>query len=177
MGSNSNHRKCRGCKEFFVVDYRNAYHQFYCSKPDCRRASKAQSQRRWLSKPANRDHFRGMENVQRVQEWRKAHPGYWRKKSVPSAPAQAPQVLADQWVEPGRVLVTHPGQSSSTLQDVCLADHPVFIGLISMFTGSALQEDIASTTRKLEARGRDILGLGVPAKSQPVYDCQTRPST
>ena len=31
-----------------------------------------------------------------------------------------------------------------------------------MVTGSTLQEDIASTTRKLEAKGRDILGLGSP---------------
>jgi hypothetical protein len=66
----------------------------------------------------------------------------------------------------GRVLVTQPPQSSSTLQDVCILDHPAFIGLISMLTQSTLQEDIASTTRKLEARGRDILGLGVPAHSQ-----------
>ena len=177
MGSEANQRQCRCCKELFAPEQRNAYHQFYCSKPLCRRASKAASQRRWLAKPANRDYFRGQENVQRVQQWRHAHPGYWRKKSAPSAPTQATKAPAAQGVERDRVLVTHPDQSSSTLQDVCLADHPVFIGLISMFTGSALQEDIASTTRKLEARGRDILGLGVPAKSQPVYDYQTCPST
>ena len=108
----------------------------------------AASQRRWLAKPANRDHFRGKENVQRVQEWRQAHPGYWRKKSARPNPTEP---VGAQGVESGRVLVTQRPQTSSTLQDVCLTDHPVFIGLISMITSSTLQEDIASVTRKLEA--------------------------
>src|SRR5436190_12830337 len=163
MGPQANRRKCRCCKEFFAPEYRNAYHQSYCSKPACRRASKAASQHRWLAKPANRDHFRGKENVQRVQEWRQAHPGYWRKKSARPNPAEP---VGAQGVESGRVLVTQPPQTSSTLQDVCLTDHPVFIGLISMITSSTLQEDIASVTRKLEARGRNILGLEIPAGSQ-----------
>jgi hypothetical protein len=33
------------------------------------------------------------------------------------------------------------------------------VGLISMMTGSALQEDIAVTTRALLCKGRDILGM------------------
>jgi len=162
MGPKANRRKCRCCKEFFAPEYRNAYHQLFCFKPDCRRASKAASQRRWLAKPANRDHFRGKENVRRVQEWRKAHPGYWKKKSALS---NAIQVVEPQSVGQSRVLVTQAPQSSRTLQDVCITDHPAFIGLISMITQSTLQEDIASTTRKLEARGRDILGLEVPVCS------------
>ena len=174
MGPQSNRRKCRCCMEFFAPECRNAFHQSDCSKPECRRASKAASQRRWLAKPANRNYFRDQENVRRVQEWRQAHPGYWRKKS---APPKATEPLAGQGVAGGRVLVTQPPQSSSTLQDVCLADHPVFIGLISMLTQTTLQEDIASTTRKLEAKGRDILGLGGSSPSQTVYDCQTCPST
>ena len=175
MGSSSPHRKCRCCKDFLTADYRNAYHQLYCSKPECRRASKAASQRRWLAKPANRDYFRGRENMQRVQEWRRAHPGYWKKKSGPLPQTQPPEAQA---VDLDRHLVTQPvqsSQSSGTLQDVCITKDPAFIGLISMLTASTLQEDIASTTRKLEARGRDILGLGVPGKSQTVYDCQTSP--
>ena len=174
MGSKANHRKCRCCKEFFAPEYRNAYHQLYCFKPQCRCASKAASQRRWLAKPANRDHFRGEAHVKRVQDWRKAHPGYWRKKSARPNPAEP---VGAQGVESGRVLVTQPGQSSGTLQDVCLRHHPVFIGLISMVAGSTLQEVIESMARRLEARGRDILGLGASAHSQKLYDCQTSPST
>ena len=71
-------RKCRNCGDFFCPDPRNLRHHHYCSKRACRKASKAASQRRWLSKPQNRDYFRGTENVQRVRAWRTAHPGYWR---------------------------------------------------------------------------------------------------
>ena len=59
-------RKCRHCRELFRPDPRNVHHQRYCSKSECRRASKA----------ANRDHFRGVANLERVRAWRAAHPGY-----------------------------------------------------------------------------------------------------
>jgi hypothetical protein len=36
---------------------------------------------------------------------------------------------------------------------------PLFIGLISMWTGSTLQDDILSTARRAVAKGRHILGL------------------
>ncbi len=74
-------RKCKHCHVFFPPDPRNAWHQEYCYKPECRKASKAESRRRWLQKPENVNHFRWRENVLRVQEWRKANPGYWRRKT------------------------------------------------------------------------------------------------
>jgi hypothetical protein len=40
------------------------------------------------------------------------------------------------------------------------------VGLISMMTGSTLQEDIAATTRQLLLRGRNILGFVTPGKIQ-----------
>jgi hypothetical protein len=48
-----------------------------------------------------------------------------------------------------------------------------------MVTGSTLQEDIASTARKLQARGRDILGLSSPGKTEreAAYDYQTTDSS
>lgn len=73
-------RKCQHCKVFFVADYRNVRHHRYCAQPECRKASKANSQRRWQHKPENRDHFRGPDHVSRVQQWRQAHPGYWRRQ-------------------------------------------------------------------------------------------------
>ena len=77
-------RKCLCCGDFFAPDHRNVGHQRYCCKSACRKESKAQSQRRWLQRPENQNYFRGPENRQRVKDWRKAHPGYWRKKkSVP----------------------------------------------------------------------------------------------
>ena len=49
-------------------------------KPECRKASKAASQKRWLAKPENQGYFCGPKNVKRVQLWREANPGYWRGK-------------------------------------------------------------------------------------------------
>ena len=173
MSSKASRRKCRCCNEFFLPDYRNGHHQIYCSKPPCRLASRRASQRRWLSQPSNRDYFRGGENVQRVHQWRKAHPGYWKKRSAPPDMAQEP---APQPFEKSSPLVTQC-QNSGTLQDVCFTVHPVFIGLISMITGITLQEDIVCTTHNLEARGRDILGLVPPGQSRNSYDYQTPDST
>ena len=74
-------RKCRDCGRLFRPDPRNLRHQRYCSAKECRRASKAASQRRWLAKAENRDYFRGPEQMARVRAWRAAHPGYARKRS------------------------------------------------------------------------------------------------
>ncbi len=73
-------KKCRNCRELFPPNPKNAKHQVYCGKPECRKASKAESQRRWLQKPENRGYFTGSANVKRVQEWRKANPGYSQRK-------------------------------------------------------------------------------------------------
>lgn len=173
--------KCRHCSEFFCPDYRNAYHQRYCASPDCRQASKAASQRHWLHQGTNRDYFRGVHQVRRVQEWRKAHPGYWKRKSSPS---QRPQAVQPQAPEPEQSSCNVPISSLGALQDFCLSQEPAFVGLISMFTGSTLQEDIVATTRQLLDRGRNILGLILPeshnaTKPKPCsdYDHQTSPPT
>jgi hypothetical protein len=80
-------RKCLCCGELFRPDARKLRHQRHCAKPACRQASLAGSQRRWLAKAANRDYFRGAINLARVQAWRGAHPGYWRRAGARPAPA------------------------------------------------------------------------------------------
>lgn len=150
------HRKCRCCKEFFTPDYRNAGQQMFCAKPSCQRASKAASQRRWLSKKANRDYFRSEDNVKRVQEWRQAHPHYWRRQKPRTQGHQAPE---PEPVKPEQRSCNVRPRDLSTLQDFCLVQDAAFVGLISMITGSTLQEDIAATGRKLILRGWNILGL------------------
>ena len=69
-------RKCLNCERLFHPDPRNVRHQQYCSETQCRKVSKAISQQRWLNQDSNRNYFRGPENVQGVQAWRKTHPGY-----------------------------------------------------------------------------------------------------
>jgi len=159
MSCSQNRRKCRCCNEFFVPDPRTVDRQHYCSKPGCRQASKAASQRRWLSKNGNGDYFRGPQAVRRVQAWRQGHPGYWREAKPAS---QGTQILEHQAANPAQSACNAPRGLPGTLQEDLLAQHPAFVGLLSMVTGSTLQEDIAATTRQLLLRGRNILGLSSP---------------
>jgi hypothetical protein len=161
--------KCRCCSEFFMPDCRNRDRQHYCSKPDCRHASKMASQQRWLRQPANRDYFQGSQQVERVRAWRRDHPGYWKRKASVS---EKGQVAAPQPLNPKQVSCNAPPSALRTLQDYCLAKDPGFIGLLSMITGATLQEDIAATAQRVVEQGRHILGLNLPGK-RPVYDLQT----
>ena len=70
-------KRCCHCGSLYRPDCRNHTKQRYCSKPDCRKASKAESQQKWVRK--NPDYFCSTQNVFRVQQWRKKHPGYSRK--------------------------------------------------------------------------------------------------
>jgi hypothetical protein len=168
-------RKCRHCREFFIPDYRHRFTQFYCSKPDCRRACKATLQHRWLRKGKNRDYFRGDKAVQRVRDWRQSHPGYWKIKTPVS---QSTQVIEPQVVKPQHESCNVPTTPPGTLKDFCLAQDPAFIGLLSMITGSTLQDEIAVTARQVLIQGRNIMGLAKPGPSQSKtewnhYDSQT----
>jgi hypothetical protein len=151
-------RKCLHCGELFQPDARNAHHQRYCGEAACRRASKAASQRRWVSKAANRDYFRGAAHVARVRAWRAAHPGY-RRRGEAQGDAALQDVLSAQAVE----LKTESEVLTQTvLQDLFGAQPIVLIGLIANLTGSALQEDIARSARRFQQLGQDILSGGTP---------------
>jgi hypothetical protein len=159
MNPKPSRRQCRHCDKVFSPDHRNLYHQYFCSDPDCRRASKAASQRRWLRQTQNRDYFRGPEQSRRVQEWRKSNPGYWRKK--PATP-QSRQVTESQPAKQLQASCNVANGLVGALQDFCLARNPLFIGLLSVVTGSTLQEDIVTTMDQLLIRGRKIMGLVLP---------------
>jgi hypothetical protein len=157
--------KCLHCGEFVEVDARNRGRQRYCRKEACRKASKAESQRRWLGKADNAEYFRGTQNAARVRAWQAAHPGYWRDRckerkvvlqeiSIPQAAATKEVVARD---EPAVLQDEKP-----LLQEILAAQPPVLVGLIAHLTGSVLQEDIASLTHKLHSRGRAVQGLDVP---------------
>lgn len=156
-------RKCSCCSQFFLPDRRTEDRQRYCCKPGCRLASKAASQRKWLSKDGNGDYFRGADAVRRVRLWRKSHPGYWKKGNPSSQIAQA---IDGQRSNLDQSSCNVPRGLPGTLQDYCLAQDPAFVGLISMVTGSTLQEDIVATARQLLLRGRNILGFVVPETTQ-----------
>jgi hypothetical protein len=129
-------RKCRHCGELFQPDWRNLRHQKYCSKPRCRQASKAASQRRWLEKPQNRDYFCGPAHSERVRRWRAAHPGYWRGNPVKPRIALQDDCCV-QAIETQKESAT---LANAALQEVFAAQPLVLLGLIANLTGSALQE-------------------------------------
>jgi hypothetical protein len=150
---------CLFCGALFVADPRNARHQKYCSEPNCRKASKAASRRAWLNKTENHDYFRGPDNVARVQSWRAAHPGYWRRPKDQRR-AAAELTLALQDVCPAQQIeITEDYQDvlQPALQDLLLDQSAVLIGFIAQFTGSTLQDDIARSARRLVELGHDIL--------------------
>src|SRR5471030_561931 len=72
-------RNCLHCKRLFEPDYRHRRDQFYCAKPACKKARQAASLRRWREHPENQDFWRAPWNIERVQEWRKEHPGYSKR--------------------------------------------------------------------------------------------------
>ena len=164
-------KKCRNCKDLFIPDPRNAKRQKYCSKPQCRKASKAASQQRWLQKPENQNHFRGAENVIRVQQWREVNPGYWRKKK------NNKDALQDR-------LISQPTENNDdsvkfahdALQDFLTAQPPVLLGLIAHFTGTALQDSIAMTFQRLQKLGLDIANNSTRSKGGHYGSKDSNPS-
>ena len=161
-------RKCKHCQTFFAPDPRSAGRQHYCAQPACRHASKVASQRRWLHKPANRDYFTGPTHVERVRQWRQAHPGYWRRQG-----ARTPNALQEDLTPQAPQTQPLAGELTPyALQDAFFTQPAVVVGLIAHLTGLTLQEDIATTARRLQQLGRDIL-CGPPQHQGGIQDGQT----
>ena len=171
-------KKCYNCNKLFRPDPRNATRQKYCRKPQCRQASKAASQQRWLQRPENQDYFQGSENVERVQEWREAHPGYWRRNRK-----NKPDALQDP-------LITQPTENNhdnvkianDALQDFLIAQPPVLLGLIANITGTTLQENIVMTLQHLQKLGLDLVNNSTRNKGghygiQDSHRCRTHPQS
>jgi hypothetical protein len=121
-------------------------------KLGCRKARKAESQRRWLAKPSNQDYFRGSSNVERVRQWRKQNPRYWERRRKPFRTLQ--DLVASQAIEHKTIAAT---ASQTPLQDLLAAQDPLVLGLISQLIDSALQDQLEKTTLSLLSRGRSIL--------------------
>jgi hypothetical protein len=160
-------RKCLGCGELFVSDPRTRDRQRFCSKPECKRKSKAWRQRRWLKKRANQAYFSGPEHVERVQRWRKEHPGYSKEARLRKKTLQddcEPQVVFTQ-EDTDRLML-------DALQDDCESQVVLLVGLIANLTDCALQDDIASSIRKFHSRGQCVLAMRQNTKKGDGYEDQ-----
>ena len=171
-------KKCCNCKKLFIPDPRNTKRQKYCCAPQCRKASKAASQRRWLAKPENQGYFSGPKNVKRVQLWREDNLGYWRGKRKTTKDAlQDP--LKRQPIENN---TNNTDFTNDALQDFLIAQPPVLLGLIANFTGNALQDNIVSTLQRLQKLGQDIVTNLTHSKGghygiQGSHRCRTDPQS
>lgn len=163
--------KCLHCGEFFRPDARNRARQRCCGKAPCRKARKAASQRAWLSKPGNADYFKGEHNVARVQAWRKAHPGYWKRCRHRRRAALQDRLIA----QPSVVQEEAAQDVCRALQDDWKSQSPVIVGLIAHLAGTALPDDIAAMTRTLHSRGRAVLGIDVPRPAYAKTPDRSRP--
>jgi len=160
------------CKEVFVPDARSRRWQEFCSKAECRKASKAARQRRWVAK--NRDYWRGKEHVERVRAWRARNPGYATRRRELQERHGRPQkqggAAGERLREKGKGALQDDCRSASVLkrrpkgccagaalQDDWVPNDPLLVGLIAMVAKGALQDDIASACRVLIAKGREIL--------------------
>ena len=151
----SGQRKCLNCGDIFDPDCRNVGRQHYCSKPECRRASKAAAQAAWLAKPQNSDYFSGPTQVARVQAWRAANPGYGRARRKVSAALQ--DTLPAQVID--SIDETHDhGEIPKVpaLQDALPPLDLMVTGLIAHVFGFALQDDIDMAMARLVQLGSDI---------------------
>jgi hypothetical protein len=163
--------KCLHCNEEHRCDPRNRGRQRFCSKPDCRRASKAASQRQWVARPENQNYFRGAENCERVRQWRLAHPGYWRnKRPAGTSTLQDPSIPQSVENQP-----LTPSGISDALQEVLLLQPALIVGLIAVMTGHELQDDIAVSARSFINRGRDILRMARGSPDIPDHENQAHP--
>jgi hypothetical protein len=162
--------ECLHCKEFFVPNRRNWWHQKYCTKPECRKASKAQSQRRWLSKPENRDAFGGSANVERVRQWRAKNPDYWKRQAKTAGTLQ--ELVPTQAAENKEVVET---TSALPLQDFVASQDPMVLGLIAHLVDSPLQDVVEQAARRLLQKGQSILDMrsGMKPKGNPYADKET----
>ena len=155
----SGQRKCLCCGRYFVPDHRNRDRQRYCRAPDCAVASKSASQAAWLAQPENRGYFRDPSHVARVQAWRALHPGYGRgrRRTAPALQDSLIVQVTDSAQESANRAEPVAAPAVVALQDSWNTLPPALAGLIAHLFDLTLQEDMASTTRRLVQRGHDVI--------------------
>ena len=154
-GRRRRRRKCPHCSKLFTPDPRQRERQRFCSTSQCQKVRQAQNWREWFARPENRDYYGHKENVERVRQWRRANPGYWkrRKKGEDSLPKPSTQQPIDNQPDSSE-------QGDPALPKPLLLQPALAVGLIAQLTGSTLPKDIAESSRRLLVLGQDILGQG-----------------
>jgi hypothetical protein len=153
--SKSTHESiCSRCNEPFFPDLRNRTRQRSCYRPECRKARKVKSHQLWLAK--NPNHFKGKSNVIRTQQWRVAHPKYWRRSKAKSKPAPLQDAAPSPPTENHQVQPTPPLQDGvPPLQD-SITRNPLIIGIISHVFRCTLQDSLEVLINELIIKGTEL---------------------
>ena len=147
-------KKCLHCKELYRPCKFNWDRQEYCLKEECQLVRKKRNQQKWLSKTENKNIFKGPENLQRVQEWRKRNPGYWKRIKKRTALqdfafSQHPDIKEDANI--------NKSERKHALQDFANSQLFLITGLISHLTGNALQDSVVKSMRHFIFKGQTLL--------------------
>jgi hypothetical protein len=147
------HRKirCKNCGNYFYPDKYNYIHQKYCSRNECRKASRRASSKNYRQKKSNNLSFRQTESA-RVKVWQSKHRVHIKnsKKSCKKDVAK-PELRDFAQVEKLKKEVVH-------LRDFANLQSIVLQGVISQLTGCGLRDDIGAFIRRIYDKGRDISG-------------------
>jgi len=109
--------------------------------------------------------------VERVRQWRRRHPGYWRKKNAAAQGPALQDLARGEVVEPEVFTVQEdalsrgadlasgplPSQKEVALQDLAALQVPLLVGVVSLLIGEALQDRFAHFARELVDRGKRVL--------------------
>jgi hypothetical protein len=79
MNKHGRKLKCHCCQQWFLPNPKAAFRQKYCSRPRCKRVSKAASQKKWKDKPGNRKLADPAKEQERVRRWRAGKSKHWRR--------------------------------------------------------------------------------------------------
>ena len=161
-------RKCQHCKEFYLPDRRNLHHQRYCAEAACRNRAKRKVSAAGCKNRRTKTTSAARKIASVSKSGENAIPVLAQKE--PSTPRTVTRSLHDSVAQDEEVKRI---EISDALQDVLVMQPAVMVGLISMMTGSALQEDIAATTRRC-CKGQDILAGGSGVTTTHSHDENNR---
>lgn len=159
-------RKCRHCKTLFRPHPATHHHQKYCSAVECQRARKAENNQDF--RRHNPGYFSGPDQVERVRQWRRDHPGYWRNEKRNGGLGRTGAnraVVALQAVpvpQPADHELVSLSHRVDTLQAVSERQLFIMQGLAAQLTGYALQADLGPVLNAWYDRGSRLGGV-VPA--------------
>lgn len=142
-------RCCIVCDKLFTPNKFASARQTVCPAPACRKIAKRTRQADWRAR--NPDYFTGPEHVERVRQWRRENPD-WRKKQRDAQAARraksSPQAKSCNTPEPGK----------ARLQDLAPdSQSAVLVGLVSLVSGSVLQDEVHEIFHECLRRGGDLL--------------------